>query len=220
MSEITTDELYSRACRWGEQEETVRANLERMGAPAWTVPYRLHPSYDSYGFGAAVLGRASRTCPSLDREEAWEGATRLSMAIGRNALGGDSWADGYVGTPLLAARVAAASFLLYLREDLGHEQALFSSALGDYVAALWPQPERARPAGNVTQAMALHRQLHQCGVYEQVPGLQKLIAAGLDTAGARYSACIGHLLRQVIHDPSHVRRDLHGRVLEELLTGG
>ncbi|WP_165781460.1 hypothetical protein [Streptosporangium minutum] len=34
------------------------------------------------------------------------------------------------------------------------------------------------------------------------------------------SACIGHLLRQVIQDPSPVRRDLHGRVLEEPLTGG
>lgn len=173
MHEVTDDtlDLHDRALAWAEKEEAIHNHLKINRAPAWAMPYRMHPSYNSYGFGAAVIGRASRTCPSL-KEEAWERATRLAIAIGRNALGRDSWADGYVGTPLLAAHVVARSFVVHLRENLGYRHVAFVDDLERYIATLWPEPSRARPPRDLGQALGLHRTLQEFGMYEQVPGLR------------------------------------------------
>ncbi|GGS84263.1 hypothetical protein GCM10010156_48580 [Planobispora rosea] len=216
MGELTVDDLYALAIKWGENEEQARAHLGCINAPGWTVPYRLHPAYNSFGFGFALLGRASRTCPTLEPERAQIAALRLAMAIGRNALGRASWADGYVGTPLLAARLTAQAMHAVLRTNFG-EHAPFLGDLEDYIASLWPAPDRACRPRNVHLALALDRQLRSLDTYEQMPGLAELVKAGMNSDSKPYSIAVGHLLRRVLGDFSSARCQLDGPVLEDLL---
>ncbi|GGL48417.1 hypothetical protein [Planomonospora parontospora] len=221
MSELTIDELHDLALKWAEHEEQARAHLARMNAPNWTVPYKLRPSYDSYGHGAALLGIAGRRVP--DRlgwdEHTWTAAMRLAMEVGRAALGRpSSWADGYVGTPLLAAHMIARGCVTYLREDLGYGGFPIVDDLQAYIQTLWPTPATASRPYAVSIALRVHRQAGELGLYPQVPVLEKLVEAGLNTGASRYAVSIGHLLWRAAQDRSHRFQDLYGQALADLIA--